>query len=73
MAKQDVTFTRKELSTFCHLSDSRIRTIIDELSEARHIELVAGSNGKTMQYRLTEDVDLVKPCETTSARSKVRN
>ena len=72
LSNKDVAFTRKELATFCHLTDGKTRNIVEELLEARNIELVAGSNGRTMQYKMT-DVNLVKPCETNSTRSKVHN
>ena len=69
--KEGVTFTRKELKAFSGLNDNEIRGVIEDLIETKYIELVAGSNGKTMEYR--RRIDLVRPCELSSTRSKVHN
>ena len=71
--KADVMFTRKELSAFSHLSDNVIRTVLDELVEAKYVEVVAGSKGKTMLYRIAKDIDLVKPCEFKVTRLENHN
>ncbi len=68
----DITFTRKELGSYLGLRDSKVRAAIEELMSARYIELVSGTNGKTMEYRLVSGkrLDLVKPCETASQGQK---
>jgi hypothetical protein len=68
-------FTTKEFAAFSHLSDYKARAVIDELMEARRIELVSGTNGTTMQYRMADPrtavrPDLLKPFENQSKRSK---
>jgi hypothetical protein len=63
---------QKELGSYLGLRDSKVRAAIEELMSARYIELVSGTNGKTMEYRLVSGkrLDLVKPCETASQGQK---
>ncbi|MFA5143997.1 MAG: hypothetical protein WC522_07540 [Candidatus Omnitrophota bacterium] len=76
-SKEGIAFTIKELAAFSHLSDYRARSVTDELAESGRIELVAGSNGKTMQYSLSGPdrnviPELLKPFENQVKRSGVR-
>jgi len=76
-SKEGGAFTIKELATFSHLTDYKVRVVIEEL-QSGYIELVAGSNGKAMQYRLSKkSVDpkpeLLKPFEGVSKGLKTRN
>lgn len=61
ISKEGATFTRKDLMAFSHITDNEVRGVLKELVEAKYVELIAGSNGKTMEYRLK--LDLVEPCE----------
>ncbi len=76
-SKEGITFTIRELSAFAHLSDYKARAVIEELVESGHAELVAGRNGKIMQYRLagpggSVTPELLKPFENQVKRSDAR-
>ena len=71
ISKEGATFTRKELMAFSSLTDNEVRAVLKELIEAKYVEIVSGSNGKTLEYRLK--LDLVEPCEFKVTRSKIHN
>jgi hypothetical protein len=73
--KEALSFTVKELAAFSSLSDYKARTVIEELEKAGYLEHLAGSNGKTMQYRLSKKdtelkPELLKPFESGVKRSE---
>jgi len=74
-SKEGIAFTIRELSAFAHLSGYKARSVVEELAESGHIELVAGSNGKAMQYKLigpssSITPELLRPFETKSKGQK---
>ena len=49
---QDVLFTRRDLRLRSSLMEHAVRAALSELVEMEYAQLVSGSNGKTMFYRL---------------------
>lgn len=78
LPKEDIAFTIKELGSFSRLTDYKARAIVDELLESGYVELVTGSNGKVMQYRLSKKdmelkPELLKPFEGMSKGLRSHN
>jgi hypothetical protein len=56
-------FTRRELRTFTHWSDRRVRENLDKLVELEYVAATAGSQGKTYHYRLLPGGDSGSPLD----------
>jgi DNA primase catalytic core len=54
---EDVQFTRRALRDHCGWPDRRLRDALQELVAMEYIGALAGSQGKTYQYRLLSDAD----------------
>lgn len=71
-SQEGMSFTIKELHALSHLSDYKARAVMEELVESGYAELLSGSKGSTMQYRLSNGKclkpDLLKPFDESVKR-----
>lgn len=74
ISKEGVSFTKSELQALSHLSTYRVRAVVDELLESGYLEVLSGSQGKTIEYRLSSGnglkPDFVKLCDSGFAKLK---
>ncbi len=74
ISKEGVSFIKSELQALAHLSAYRVRAVLDEFLEAGYLEVLSGSQGKTIEYRLSSGKglkpDFVKLCDSGFAKLK---